>query len=730
MIKLFTLKNLSDFASDAVYKICLNLEEFGLTEEEAVCFDSFDELLEEAVVALEKGEHILVATENSDYNTVKRDLIGKMLLEEYSCPGITEVIAMNAGDDVSEIDMTGHSLVPRDSVYHLSTDGLYSGFTCDCLNGMLSCVPLDFMRIDAIIESLKEDILVPIMAAENGEPAPVKMPDFDFVPYVSEMVNSLSELDKTIALATSEATMWVYNLYDKVDSFNDVLRFVEVVDSDLEEETTAENESVRIIRHAREAMMNSDSDFGGAISEIYSVENEDGQTVYFAYAAVVDRGTAKAKKINTMNPDDLVAILPHAVTVLTDLVNRKAEAIKAEMDAEGEEEKAEVKPEESKKISKKMMAFAIVIIAIAFISPIILAVSLFGGDEEPSTNPGPVTNYSPSTDVNASQTPITPIIPPTSDPFGVNTPGVNGQVNNGATEPSALDVSVPSTAPGVASTSGTFTFHVFGYGHGVGMSQEGADYLARQYGWKWAEILAHYYYNANTSIVTGDAYPATITYAGSSYNTRDFLASALEAEMGTGMHTEALKAQVVAIYTFAKYYGFNLSSDACAILGSGRTPSTQSYAVVDEMMGIAPYISYGGACAMTPFHAMSAGKTTAYYNVWGKEYSADLPYLSGARKSYGDYLETDYSSTYSISSEDMKVLIKSNAGIDVTGDPATWLTVLSHDSAVDGNIGYVSSINVGGKIMTGNDFRIKVMEGRLRSHCFILTYTPNANTAP
>ncbi|MBQ8503510.1 MAG: hypothetical protein IJ491_04440 [Clostridia bacterium] len=723
MIKLFTLRNLSAFSGDAVYKICLSLEDFGLTEEKTVTFDSYDELFSEAVVALERGEHILVAAENSDYNSFKRDLIGKLLLEEYSCPGIADSIAMNAGDDVSEIDMTGHTLVPHDCVYHLSVDGLYSGFTCDALMGRLSCVPLDFERVDTIIEALKEDILVPLMAAENGEPVPIKMPDFDFVPCISDMVSSLNELEKTIALATSEATMWIYNLYDKVEAFNDALRFVEVIDEDEEEETTAESESVRIIRHAREAMINSGSDFGGAISEIYSTENEAGQTVYFAYAAVVDRGNAKAKKINTMNPDDLVAILPHAVTVLADLVRNKTAALKAELDGDDNEAELEPKAEESKKMSKNMLIFAIVILTIAVISPIILAVSLFGG-EDPTTSQAPGISYNPSTDVIAS---VSSTSPSTTSYNPFTTSQNQGQINNvGATEPSASDVSAATTVAPAPSTSGTFTFNVFGYGHGVGMSQEGADYLARQ-GWQWAEILAHYYYNINAVIVTGDSYPETISYAGSNYNTRDFLASALEAEMGTGMHTEALKAQVVAIYTFAKYYAFNLSSDACAILGSGRTPSAQSYAVVDEMMGIAPYISYNGSCAMTPFHAMSAGMTTAYYNVWGKEYSADLPYLGGARKSYGDYLEDDYATTYSISSEDLKALVKANADIELTGDPATWLTILSHDSAVDSNIGYVSSINVGGKIMTGNDFRTKVMEGRIRSHCFIITYTPDSN---
>lgn len=49
-----------------------------------------------------------------------------------------------------------------------------------------------------------------------------------------------------------------------------------------------------------------------------------------------------------------------------------------------------------------------------------------------------------------------------------------------------------SAAFSVTYTDGCFTFSVRGYGHGVGMSQYGADYLARQ-GYTYDEILRYYY---------------------------------------------------------------------------------------------------------------------------------------------------------------------------------------------------------------------------------------------
>ena len=55
--------------------------------------------------------------------------------------------------------------------------------------------------------------------------------------------------------------------------------------------------------------------------------------------------------------------------------------------------------------------------------------------------------------------------------------------------------SLRSTAFDVSEADGTFTFSVTGYGHGVGLSQYGANALAKQ-GKGWREILAHYYTGA------------------------------------------------------------------------------------------------------------------------------------------------------------------------------------------------------------------------------------------
>ena len=701
MLKLFTLDNLSAFSSDTVYKICLSLEEKGLQEENVEKFDNYDSMFEAVADSLEEGDHVILAAENIDFTAVKGALIPYFSLQGAQNSSIAEAIAKNS--DEADIDMEAHSLSPIGAIVLLSDDGLYSGFSTLVSGGRLTCLPLDFSRVDSMIDILVDQIISREESlAEMGVEGEILMPDFDLIPAVTDMVNVLYDNDKTLALATGEATMWIYNLYDKVDYLTDSIKFADV---EANETDSDENESAAVIAKARDAMMSVGADFGGAVSEIYSSYSEDGTIVYYAFAAVVDSNTAGAKKINISDSSNLSIMLPHAVTLLSDMVCKKLRSEKRKIQAESIA--AEPAKKEPIVVTPKMIGIVAGLL-LAIIIPILLVFNMVGGDEPTTTIP-----TLPST--------TAPVIQSTTENDIFGTTNQSPIIAN--PEIGATDISATVTAAPQPSTSGIFTFYVFGYGHGVGMSQTGANYLANQ-GWTWAEILSHYYYDPNTSIVSGDNYPSTITYSGVEYQTREYLAKALEAEMGSSFHSEALKAQCVAIYTFAKYNKFNLESDAHAY--ASATPSPAIYNVVDDVMDKGFYIANGNNVALTPFHAMSAGKTTSYYNVWGKNSGTQVSYLAGGRKSYGDYLENEFKSVYTITSDDLKKLIESNNDLKVnlSGDPSTWLTILTHDQAVREDIGYVSTINVGGMVLTGNDFRIKVMEGRIRSHCFALQYTP------
>lgn len=752
MIKLFTLENLSAFSSDAVYKICLSLDAYGVSDESICTFESYEKLLSAVKQTAQNGDCAVIAVEKGDYTDVKHILSSVFMLEEVSSPALAEAIAQYSDPTDSVADLPAQCTVPKGSVLHISDDGLYSGFTCALENGLVTMIPLDFSRIDTVLESYISSVLTASEPSADEEPdRQEEAPAFSEA--VSKMVYSLMQVDKRVALATSEATMWIYELYDKIDGLSEVMDFVEIIDEEDEEAEKSEEEnqdgqedatdsdslsgqdgeesadengesddeaekqpqqekesaSARIIRHAREAMANMNTDFGAAISEVYCTTEDDGSKNYYAFVAVSDKNSTKAKKINTKVEEEASMLLPHCVTVLAETVCQKVDTVSLVPDAPApqQEKKFKIPP-------KGMIAFAAIILLVAIISPILIVNSFFKNST--TTQPQPViatgdvvTTTSPYAETTASLFPgITDAT--TADPF--TTAG-----SDATTEPPATEVTVATTTPNVSSTSGTFTFYVFGYGHGVGMSQTGANYLA-SLGWNYAQILANYYYGA--TLVSGDTYPQTIKYNGTDYNTRDYLAGVLEGEMGSSFLPEALKAQAVAAYTFAKYYGFELGTDSNAYSANA---SQACYAAVDEVMKNGLYIAYGGQTALTPFHSTSAGITTSYYNAWG---GTALPYLSGGRPSYGDYNAADFKSTFTITSAELKTLIESkNLGITLSGDPATWLSVISHDAAVNSDVGYVSSINVGGKIMSGNEFRIKVMEGKIRSHCFMIVYTPN-----
>ena len=772
MIKLLTLNDIGSNSSDSLYKIVLELDKYGLSEDNVFQLDSYEIMFEEAQTALEAGDYVVLAAEKGDFLAFKYEFMKKFSFREWSSASLTELV-LSSYRDAGEADIEAHLALPEGSTLHASSDGLYSAFSVELFNGLCTVMPLDFPRLDDILLSYMGTYFDPSLLPEQKieihphdeelyeteEPAQKSIKES-----VSKMIYSLIQVDKTIAIANSEAALHIYNLYDQIQGLSEVTSFVEIIDPEDEPESftnestpvtsfrpesgeiryepvldengeqiyneegepvfeaiypeesepveappqpevieppVRETASEKTIRHAREAMRNMNSTFGAAISDIYSATDMDGETSYFVFVAIGDGKTVKAKKIGTAVEEEAQDLIFHAITVLCETVCQKIDTINQSLArAEEERRKAEEAAAAAKKrMSPAMIAVTALVFIVAIVGAIVLAYSVTK-TERPTTAPTLSTE-------SISQT--------TTEPT-TEAPSVTVD-NLVPVEPSATEVSANQTSAQMPSTSGTFTFYVFGYGHGVGLSQAGANYYARQ-GWTYAQILANYYYG--TTLMSGDIYPDSITYSGTPYQTRDFIAGALEGEMGGSFSIEALKAQAVAIYTFAKYYNYNLDTSSMAYKPA---PSAACYTAADFVIQNGLYIAYGGTPALTPFHAMSAGVTTSYYNVWG---GTALNYLSGGRPSYGDYEQTDFKTTVTIPSAELKSLIEGNdSSISLSGDPSTWISILTHDAAVNENVGYVSAIRVGGKEYSGNEFRTKLLSNRLRSHCFTFTYTPD-----
>ena len=276
-----------------------------------------------------------------------------------------------------------------------------------------------------------------------------------------------------------------------------------------------------------------------------------------------------------------------------------------------------------------------------------------------------------------------------------------------------------------SSKTGTFVFTVYGYGHGVGMSQNGASEYARR-GWTYKQILLHYYNNPGISLVKDSNLPSKVTYNGKSYSLAEYLGKTAYAEVGPSAPLESIKSQMVAIYTYAKRQNFKMTTSNHAFRESYAGTSSSIENAIRATLG--EYLAYYGSPAFTPYFSTAAGKTASSANVWGGSQNS-YPYLAGGRTSP----EGNVKRTLTISSEELRKKVEAyNAKVDsskritLQSDPAQWIKILEHDSARGSSCGYISSMRIGNQTMRGNAFRLNIMgAATLRSHCFTFTYTPD-----
>ncbi len=264
--------------------------------------------------------------------------------------------------------------------------------------------------------------------------------------------------------------------------------------------------------------------------------------------------------------------------------------------------------------------------------------------------------------------------------------------------------------------SGTFTVEAYGYGHGVGMSQHGARLYAKQ-GWTYDKILLHYYYSDKTKIEKDSTLPKTVEYGGKELDLKTYIAGSVMAEIGQSDHLEAIKAQAVVIYTYAKYYGFVVSSSNHAYKENYNYKGTKIETAMNEILG--EYVSYNGKAILSVYCSSMGGKNTSAKNAWN---GTDLAYLQGGRTSPEP--ESTMKRSYIFSANEVKEMVSQGLGITLTGSPDTWFTNIVHDKSISNSIGYIKSMKVGSTVVYGERVRTKVFRYNVRSHCLSIKYNP------
>lgn len=214
---------------------------------------------------------------------------------------------------------------------------------------------------------------------------------------------------------------------------------------------------------------------------------------------------------------------------------------------------------------------------------------------------------------------------------------------------------------------------------------------------------------------------------------REYVIGSVAAEMSALYHTEALKAQAIASYTYARKVGEQNEKYKESYLGEADitdSPDThQGYinekrrrekwgdnfeeyekkieAAVDEVFGT--YLTYNGETALAVYHANSAGKTQSAETLWGSE----IPYLISV-ESPGDKLSPDYESVQTFDADEFRKCAE-NCDVSLDGDAAEWVGELTKAES-----GYVMSVRLGSTEVSASKFR---EEFDLKSCSFDINYS-------
>ncbi len=233
--------------------------------------------------------------------------------------------------------------------------------------------------------------------------------------------------------------------------------------------------------------------------------------------------------------------------------------------------------------------------------------------------------------------------------------------------------------------AGQFAFTTYGYGHCVGMSQNGANAYATYGGYDYQSILFHYF--PGTSLVQTDT-NHTITAGGVTGNVLDIISQIVYNEMSSSMHPEAMKAQAIAAYTYIMYNGGSYSG---AILKPN--PPQNVVDAVSSVLGQALY--YEDDYALTVYGASSGGATASSGDIWGTQYD----YLVSVPCEYDAYYDDYYGKVTYMSTEQVRARISSAFGVALSSNPSNWIQINYGDS------GYARSVTIDGqKTVNGTTF--------------------------
>lgn len=680
---------------------------FGLKREDCLTFSNAREFFMGLAKHTVEEALVIMAIDKEFFVNVKRMVCSVFPVKCTECEAVSELCQ----DNIENRD--AHILMPEECTVFPSSDGAFSGFAfkADKLNILF--LPLDSERTERCAEDAFKKYIPKIMDIKTSNPhteAPYKQADDPLTQSFEDLDYFLTDKGLRVSLSVSSVGAKICRRFPQ----NKEISFFT---SDIKRDSNSPKTYAALL--AKEAAEKSPSKIGAVITHAFKIADDD-KKQFFIIAAVANSEYVKVKKIYAGENDTASSLTALA---MQDVFGMIKGFISSEENSSAKSISTSPKKFFAPQNKKIWIAAICLITAI-----IIISASLSIGKAVakanavlPSENTANTENYDDFEDNHHGEVALIPDNPTeesteeeasseeTEETAEAQTEKPAKPMENQTTRPPETTAKETTAPKPVA--DGTFVFTVYGYGHGVGMSQYGANAYAKQ-GWSYDKILTHYY--TGTKVIDDPNMPKTLKVKGKDVETSLAVAMAVQGEMGSSFHPEALKAQAVAAYTYAMRSG--------GTCDGMYTVSAPSQAVIDAVNAVkGKYVSYNGSYINAVFFAYSGGKTVSSTSVWGS--TVNYPYLIPVDSS-PDLNLSNCKSVVRISAADMKKRAYDSYGVTLTGDPSTWITIKSHDNSTGVGVGYVSQISMGGKILSGNQFRTYVMDYDIRSHCFSVEFVP------
>lgn len=675
---------------------------FGLEKENCLTFNSAREFFMCLSKLTAQEALVIMAIDNDFFANVKRMVCSVFSVKCTEC----EAIAKLCKEDIENREI--HTLMPEDCAVFPSFDGAFSGFAFKADKLDILFLPLDSERTELCAAAAFKKYIPEIMHV-NTDNSSAEVHDGQ---EIDPLTQSFSDLDSFLTDNKLKVSLSVSPTGAKICRKFPENEEITFFTSDIKRDGNSPKTYAALL--AKEAAEKSPSHIGAVITHAFKIAGED-KKQFFIIAAVANSEYVTVKKIYAEENDTASSLTALAMQDVFGMIKKFVSSRENAMVKSISTSPKKIFTPKNKKILIATICLIAVITVLSAAFSIGKAATQSNADL-PSDNIENTENYDDFEDNHHGEVALIPDNP-SEESSSEETESTTEAETEKATKPTetqptkAPETTAKETTAPKSVADGTFVFTVYGYGHGVGMSQYGANAYAKQ-GWSYDKILTHYY--TGTKVIDDPNMPKTLKVKGKDVETSLAVAMAVQGEMGSSFHPEALKAQAVAAYTYAMRSG-----GTCDGMYTVSNPSQPVIDAVNAVKG--KYVSYNGSYINAVFFAYSGGKTVSSTSVWGS--TVNYPYLVPVDSS-PDLQLSNCKSVVRISAADMKKRAFDSYGVNLTGNPSTWLTIKKHDNSTGMGVGYVSQISMGGKILSGNQFRTYVMDYDIRSHCFSVEFIP------